>query len=126
MKKILSTMVLLAGAVSAYSQGWVSHGCWWQLLDRWRLHLHICADGLAEHWSQGGGDDIGSSVGGRYTWGVSEMVTTTLATGGEPPGNLPFGPTGLTDFSLVAVIPEPSTIALGVMGTSALLLRRRK
>jgi hypothetical protein len=34
-------------------------------------------------------------------------------------------PTGLTSFN-IATVPEPSTIALGVMGISALLIRRRK
>jgi hypothetical protein len=35
-------------------------------------------------------------------------------------------PAGLESFSLTAAVPEPSTIALGVMGASALLFRRKK
>jgi hypothetical protein len=36
-------------------------------------------------------------------------------------------PTGIESFSLMqSTVPEPSTIALGVMGASALLFRRRK
>jgi hypothetical protein len=62
-----------------------------------------------------------------YAWGVSDMVTTSLATGTTAPGFLPTGASGLTDFSLIAAsTPEPSTIALGVIGASAFLFRRRK
>ena len=32
----------------------------------------------------------------------------------------------LTSFSLVGTVPEPSTIALGVMGVCAFLARRKK
>jgi hypothetical protein len=39
----------------------------------------------------------------------------------DPPANL----TGLQGFSLV-VVPEPSTIALGLLGAALLFLRRRK
>jgi len=50
----------------------------------------------------------------------------TIATGG---GGTPAGPpaslTGLQPW-VVNVVPEPSTIALGVLGGLALLLRRRK
>lgn len=57
-------------------------------------------------------------------WGISNVVTYTLS---GPPGTPP-APTGITSFDLgtVASIPEPSTIALGVMGASTLLFRRRK
>jgi hypothetical protein len=33
---------------------------------------------------------------------------------------------GLESFSLTTAVPEPSTIALGVIGASTLLFRRRK
>lgn len=58
-----------------------------------------------------------------YEWGVSGIVTASVATGNEVPTWLP---TSLTSFSLVAQIPEPSTVALGILGASALFLRRRK
>jgi len=55
-------------------------------------------------------------------FGESAPVTVaTLGGGLNPPANL----TGLQGFQVVA-IPEPSIIALGVLGASALLLRRRK
>jgi len=59
-----------------------------------------------------------------YNWGVSDIATVNLTVGTGSPG---FLPTTLTSFSEVAVAsPEPSTIALGVIGASAFLFRRRK
>ncbi|HYE31884.1 MAG TPA: PEP-CTERM sorting domain-containing protein [Methylomirabilota bacterium] len=57
-----------------------------------------------------------------------ESATFNLALGGTPPGGAPLTPpalAGLQGFAL-QVVPEPSTIALGVLGAAALLLRRRK
>jgi len=54
------------------------------------------------------------------TFGVSTPFTVTVGGGTLPPANL----TTLTAFTVA--IPEPSVIALGVLGASALLLRRRK
>jgi hypothetical protein len=58
-----------------------------------------------------------------YAWGLSDIATANLATGVNQPG---FLPTTITSFSLATTVPEPSTIALGVIGASALLFRRRK
>jgi hypothetical protein len=52
--------------------------------------------------------------------GISAPVSVTLAGGIATPPNL----TGLQGF--IIPVPEPSTIALGVLGAAALLLRRRK
>jgi len=54
-------------------------------------------------------------------WGQSESFVVNVGGGTLPPPNL----TTLKSFS-VHVVPEPSIIALGVLGASALLLRRRK
>jgi hypothetical protein len=54
-------------------------------------------------------------------WGESAPFTVTVGGGTLPPSNL----TTLKAFT-VQVVPEPSIIALGVLGASALLLRRRK
>jgi hypothetical protein len=55
-------------------------------------------------------------------FGESLPVTVAALGGGlNPAANL----TGLQGFT-VTVVPEPSVIALGVLGASALLLRRRK
>jgi hypothetical protein len=48
-----------------------------------------------------------------------------LGTTGSPPATAP-DMQGLQSFDVVAAIPEPSTIALGVIGASTLLFRRRK
>jgi len=53
--------------------------------------------------------------------GNSDLFTVTLGGGLTTPPSM----VGLTSFSLT-VVPEPSTIGLGVLGVGALLLRRRK
>jgi hypothetical protein len=71
------------------------------------------------------------AVSGEWTFQVSRPL------GGDPGGGatpiLPSGLAGLGDEitsaglgAVVTIIPEPSTIALGVFGIGALLLRRRK
>lgn len=50
----------------------------------------------------------------------TDFTVTGLGGGPTPPANL----VGITGF--VIPVPEPSTIALGVLGAAALLLRRRK
>jgi hypothetical protein len=59
--------------------------------------------------------------------GVSDIFTVPFSLGGtlSPPNTAPFLQ-GLQSFN-VSVVPEPSTIALGIIGTGCLfLLRRRK
>jgi hypothetical protein len=56
--------------------------------------------------------------------GQSAPVTVTLGGAGSPPST-PAALTGLTSFN-VQLVPEPSTIALALLGGAALLLRRRK
>jgi len=51
-------------------------------------------------------------------------VTIALGGGGSPQGP-PAGLVGLQPWA-VTIVPEPSTIALGIIGGLALLLRRRK
>jgi hypothetical protein len=52
--------------------------------------------------------------------GQSAPITIAVGGGTLPPANL----TGLAGFTVA--VPEPSVIALGVLGASALFLRRRK
>lgn len=66
------------------------------------------------------GDNVGYSI----------VSTSTLEVGGTPSVGTPIIPStltgsGITDFT-VGPVPEPSTIALGVMGASAFLMRLRR
>ncbi len=79
-------------------------------------------------WYNGGtGMTLAQAQGALDPWGVSplDQITalgnTTTPTGANTPPDLE----GLQSFSL-QVSPEPSTIALGVIGASAFLFRRRK
>jgi len=76
--------------------------------------------------SAGATYDIANKVGGAHT-GVSQVVSIPATGGaGSPPG-LPAALTGLQSFTLSVVpVPEPSTLALGLVGAAALFLRRRK
>jgi hypothetical protein len=64
---------------------------------------------------------VGSDVqGGSQNFGV---YTLSLGGGTITPPNLPLGTTALS----VNIVPEPSTLALGILGLGALLaIRRRK
>lgn len=67
------------------------------------------------------------TAGGSYEAALNkgesvDLTVTGLGGGAVTPANLPSSFTGFT----IPVIPEPSTIALGVLGAAALLLRRRK
>jgi hypothetical protein len=62
-----------------------------------------------------------AAVAGGGIYGLSTPFTYTVPAAGSPPAA--FFMEGLRGFTLV---PEPSVIALGVLGAAALLLRRRK
>jgi len=62
-----------------------------------------------------------AALAAKSGYGASDQFTATVGGGTLPPSNL----TSLKGFN-VTVVPEPSIIALGVLGASALLLRRRK
>lgn len=79
-------------------------------------------------WAANGVDGAATSLSAAqadgYAWGISDVVSIAALGGSSSPPTT--NPTiGITSFSLGSV-PEPSTIALGVMGASALLFRRRK
>ncbi len=69
---------------------------------------------------------IGSSSGLSISGGTASVVATgtsiTLGGGINP---TPFTQ-GHSGFQLVSAVPEPATLALGVLGFGGLLLRRRK
>jgi hypothetical protein len=78
-------------------------------------------------WQTTGADGAASSLAvaqaDGYAWGFSNLANDVLAVAPATPTPMP---TTIESFSLGQSIPEPSTIALGVMGVSALLFRRRK
>jgi len=78
-------------------------------------------------WFNGGGtySTLALAQSGNQAWGFSAPANIAGNGGqGSPPATPPF--IGVQSFSLTATSsPEPSTIALGVMGASAFLLRRR-
>lgn len=67
----------------------------------------------------------GSTYANATVSGASQLLTITLGGVGSPP-SLPTPITGMANFNLTTVGPEPATIALGLMGASALFIRRRK
>jgi hypothetical protein len=66
----------------------------------------------------------GAAYDTALTRGESAPITITLGGGGSPPA-VPANLVGLQGFSM-QTIPEPSTMALGLLGAAALLYRRRK
>jgi hypothetical protein len=74
-------------------------------------------------WRTADGSFTTASPDGTFSRGESgNFVVQTLGTPPGAPGDLPSSFTGF----IVTTVPEPSTIALGVLGAAALLLRRRK
>jgi hypothetical protein len=67
---------------------------------------------------EAGANSYEAAVAGGKLFGKSDPIQLTVA---EAP-NTPPDMVGLKSFSLV---PEPSTMALGLLGAAALMLRRR-
>jgi len=64
-----------------------------------------------------------AALAGGGVYGKSPTFNYTVPPSSPPPGASAFFMEGLQGFQLV---PEPSVIALGVLGAAALLLRRRR
>lgn len=81
-------------------------------------------------WYNGGGTiTYAQAQGGAAPWGASPIFNVDVLSGTTTSGqifNQDPAMTGWTSFSLVNSVPEPSTIAMGVMGVCAFLVRRRK
>jgi len=85
-------------------------------------------------WYNGGGtvNSLATAIADGYPYGVSPLGTENVGGGtGQPPflpglGDTSTASGGITSFSLVTATPEPSTIALGVVGASAFLMRLRR
>jgi hypothetical protein len=67
---------------------------------------------------------VGSSYDTALLRGQSQPITITL--GGVPAVGAPIQDAVLTGMQPFALVPEPSTMALGLLGAAALLYRRRK
>jgi hypothetical protein len=77
-------------------------------------------------WNTEGGTvtSLAAAVADGVPWGISTVDNTAAL--GFGPQQPPFLPAGVTSFSLGTAVPEPSTIALGVIGASAFLMRLRR
>lgn len=73
-------------------------------------------------WEGAAGSTYESSVGKTAT-GFSNIVGPFVSGGAGSPPSTPPNVTGLQSFAIV--IPEPSTIALALLGAGALFIRRR-
>ena len=70
------------------------------------------------------GASYDAAVGGAGAYGQSNPITITL--GGQPPTGAPLQPAVLSGLQAFTLVPEPSTLAFGLLGAAALLYRRRK
>lgn len=82
------------------------------------------AEVVVRAWRVADGSTWESAFASGRGWGQSQALTLGSGGGGTPAA-LPANLIGLTSFSLV---PEPSTIALGILGGlgTLVLVRRRK
>jgi len=77
-------------------------------------------------WAAAAGASYESALAANGATGQSAILAITTGGAGSPP-SLPANLDGLTSFAIGGgVIPEPSVLALGVLGGLALLIRRRK
>jgi len=75
-------------------------------------------------WEAAAGTYADAMASTSYKFGASTPFSVVLGDAGSPP-SVPAFMVGLTSFS-IAIVPEPSTMVLGLLGAAALLLRRRK
>jgi hypothetical protein len=83
--------------------------------------------GLAAWYTgQGTATSYAAAVAGQFPAGYN-ISTGQLALGSTTGTPVEITPgLGLTSFSLATTVPEPSTIALGIVGASAFLMRLRR
>jgi hypothetical protein len=85
---------------------------------------------IAAWYNGGGATSYATALAAGVPHGEGSVSTSEATLGGQgasgPPATAPnIAGLGLTSFDLTTSTPEPSTIALGVMGASAFLFRRR-
>jgi len=80
-------------------------------------------------WQNSGVDgaaaSLATAIADGYAWGFSPITTLSTTVTPASPASMSGAANTSLSFSLGSV-PEPSTIALGVIGASTLLFRRRK
>jgi hypothetical protein len=98
--------------------------------DRYWINQDVVTTGIAPGaegtlvvlaWETAAGTYDAAKNSTTWGWGASEPFKVTVGGGTLPPANL----STLQAFS-VQVVPEPSVIALGILGAAALMFRRRK
>jgi hypothetical protein len=77
-------------------------------------------------WEASGGSTYEAALAAGVRTGTGNVFSVGPLGGNDPGGGPPFTDPNLTGFQSFALVPEPSTIALGLLGAAALLLRRRK
>jgi hypothetical protein len=77
-------------------------------------------------WDSTKGADYATAKAAGSAWGDSNAFQVNPLGGAGSPPSVPAVLAGLQPFALTNAVPEPSTIALGMLGAAALLLRRRK
>jgi hypothetical protein len=83
--------------------------------------------GIAAWYAGSGAGSYAAGIGVDPEGYVESTSEVSLGGGGPPALPTPgLSNLGLTSFSLATTTPEPSTIALGVMGASAFLMRLRR
>jgi hypothetical protein len=87
-------------------------------------HSATVSVALAAWYNGTGATSYATAVGLPRGTDDSVPASVTLNSGTSTPPTLTGS--GLVSFDLVTATPEPSTIALGVLGASAFLFRRRK
>jgi hypothetical protein len=69
---------------------------------------------------------LAGSADGGTSWSYSDPFSVTLGGAGTPPSPAAKMPAVSLDIATAGAVPEPSTIALAVLGGAALMVRRRK
>jgi len=77
-------------------------------------------------WAASAGATYEAALAANGGTGQSAILNNIVTGGAGSPPSLPTDLAGLSSFAITGVVPEPSVLALGVLGGLALLIRRRK
>lgn len=76
---------------------------------------------LGDSWEEA----FAAGQAGLGGYGMSDIITVETGGAGTPP-SLPTNLVGLEGFEVLALVPEPTIAALGLLGAGLLLFRRKK